>query len=85
MKKILTSYFVIFIICLILCTGCNSHKKEEPSPPKTSKITRYKSGTIVIEDHTAGNQDKSVGDFAPEKPFKNMQIGPEEIKFGNEP
>ncbi|MCK5177848.1 MAG: hypothetical protein KAQ92_09050 [Candidatus Aenigmarchaeota archaeon] len=77
-------FLTIFILVLI-CTGCSLKNKKSFINVKKDpyKITKYKDGTILIQDNTSSDSEKNNDDFTPKPATTDINFGPAEIKFGN--
>ncbi len=83
MKKYLKLYFILNIF-LLFCTGCNNNKQliniGDKDTQAKYEVTRYKNGTVLIEEDTSGKEGENGSRFE----LGDIKFGPEKIRFGNE-
>jgi len=81
MKKY-SNLYLIFIIFLLFCTGCNNNQQfmnlGTIKEPEKLEVTKYKNGAILIEGESSGTKKEKDPNFN----LNNIKFGPDEINFG---
>jgi hypothetical protein len=81
MKKYLILCLAV-LFPVLLSTGCNSGNEDKKQENQTSEVTRYRNGTVMIQDKSQSSDPQ--GSFDPGTAVNNVEVGPGQVKFGPE-